>query len=119
MDLQVLIDDYFTDLLIEIFSFIEKSVKDEISLSCGWSVEKDSFFNILIEENDSDPLPTDLCLRISQGVTEEWESLGHYSGLTLASVIVNYYGGKLLISPMEVKGNEFRILLPSSLIKDS
>ncbi|MHA1946451.1 MAG: PAS domain S-box protein [Candidatus Hodarchaeales archaeon] len=119
MDLRVLMDDYFTDLLIEIFSFIEKSAKNIISLSCGWSMEDNSFFNIIIEEHDSDPLPNDLCFRISQGVTEEWESLGHYSGLTLASVVANYYGGKLLISPMDVKGNEFLILLPSSLIKDA
>jgi hypothetical protein len=119
VDLQVLIDDYFTDLLIEIFYFIEKSAKDKISLSCAWSMGDNSFFKILIDDHDSDPLPNDLCLRISQGVTEEWESLGHYSGLTLASVVANYYGGKLLISPMDVKGNEFRILLPSSLIKDA
>ncbi len=119
MDLQLIIDDYYTDLLAEIFYFIEKSTKGEISLSCDWSYEDDSFFNLIIEEKDSDPLPPDLCLRISQGVTEEWESLGHYSGLTLASVIANYYGGKLLISPMIVKGNEFRILLPSSLIKEA
>jgi PAS domain S-box-containing protein len=119
MDSDIIVDDYFTDLLVEIFHFIEKSTKGEISLSCDLSYEEDSFFTLIIEEYDSDPLPNDLCLRISQGVTEEWESLGHYSGLTLASVVANYYGGKLLISPMDVKGNEFRILLPSSLIKDA
>ena len=119
MDLQIITDEYFKDLLGEIFYFIEKSTKGEITLSCDWSYEEDSFFSLVIEENDSDPLPHDLCVRISQGVTEEWESLGHYSGLTLASVIANYYGGKLVISPQTVKGNEFRILLPDSLIKNT
>ena len=118
MDLQVLIDEYFTDLLTEIFTFIEKSTNEEVFLSCGWSIDDESFFNILIEENYSDPLPHDLCSRIAQGVSEEWESLGHYSGLTLASVVANYYGGKLLITPLDVKGNSFRILLPTSLIKE-
>ena len=35
------------------------------------------------------------------------------------SVIANYYGGKLLITPLDVKGNEFCILLPTSLIKEA
>ena len=119
LDLQISVDEYFTDLLVEIFFFIEKSTKGIISLSCDWSYEDNSFFNLVIEENDSDPLPADLCASISQEVTEEWQSLGHYSGLTLASVVANYYGGKLLISPNDVRGNEFRILLPGSLIKNA
>jgi PAS domain S-box-containing protein len=119
MDLQVIVDEFFTNMLAEIFSFIVKSTKGEISLSCGWNMEDESFFNLLIEENYSEPLPLDLCSRISQGVTEEWESLGHYSGLTLSSVIANYYGGKLSITPLEIKGNKINILLPASLVADA
>jgi hypothetical protein len=56
---------------------------------------------------------------LSEGIEEEkWESLGHYIGLTLASVIAQYYKGKIAIRPLDDGGNEFSIYLPFSLVID-
>jgi PAS domain S-box-containing protein len=111
----VLIDDYFEDLLSEILVYIAKSTTQGVNVSCSW-IFNESKFVLKIKDQNTDPLPLDLCNRISQAVTEEWESLGHYSGLTLASVIAQYYKGKLFITPSEDRGNEFRLELPSDII---
>ncbi len=111
----ILIDENFEELLSEIFVYIAKSTSQSIIVSCGW-IFKESKFILKIQDQHTEPLPLDLSNRISQAVTEEWESLGHYSGLTLASVIAQYYNGKLLITPSKEQGNEFRIELPSDLI---
>ncbi|MHA1979013.1 MAG: PAS domain S-box protein [Candidatus Hodarchaeales archaeon] len=111
----ILIDDYFSDLLSEILVYISKSNMSGATISCTWIFEESKFL-LKIKDEDTDPLPLDLCTRISQAVTEEWESLGHYSGLTLASVIAQYYNGRLLIIPSETKGNEFRLEIPSDFI---
>jgi signal transduction histidine kinase len=111
----VLIDDYFEDLLSEILGYIAKLTSQEITVSCNWIFEESKFI-LSIKDQKTEPLPLDLCDRISQAVTEEWESLGHYSGLTLASVIAQYYNGKLFVTPSKERGNEFRLELPSDLI---
>ena len=116
LDVQILADEFFEDLLSEILIYISKATDSGVNVSCQWSFENQKEFNIKIEESYSTPLPDDLCLRISQAVTEEWESLGHFSGLTLASVVAQYYDGKLTITPKHTKGNEFRISLPAGLI---
>jgi PAS domain S-box-containing protein len=117
LEIVVLLDDFFFDLLSEILKFIIKSTDQGVSISCSWTYDQEPDLTVIISEKFTDPLPEDLCSRISQAVTEEgWQSLGHFSGLTLASVIAQYYGGKLMISPYPDRGNEFRIVLPFDLI---
>ena len=116
LDIRILADEFFTDLITEILVYITKSTDSGVNVSCHWDFENQKEFNIKIEESHSTPLPDDLCRRISLAVTEEWESLGHFSGLTLASVVAQYYDGKLTIIPKETIGNEFRITLPAGLI---
>ena len=111
----ILIDEYFEDLVSEIFAYISKSTIQGVAISCSGNFAESKFI-LKITDQDTDPLPRDLCNRITQVVTEEWESLGHYSGLTLASVIAQYYKGRLVIIPSDTKGNEFRLELPSDMI---
>ncbi len=111
----VLIDENFEELLSEIFVYISQSINKMVTVSCEWIFEGSKFI-LKIQDKETKPLPLDLSKRISQAVTEEWESLGHYSGLTLASVIAQYYKGKLFITPEEEKGNEFRLELPAELV---
>ncbi|PWI46851.1 hypothetical protein CEE45_14775 [Candidatus Heimdallarchaeota archaeon B3_Heim] len=115
LGIHILTDDNFDDLLSEILVYISKSTVQGATISCSWILEESKFI-LKILDQDTDPLPLDLCSRISQAVTEEWNSLGHYSGLTLASVIAQYYKGKLVIIPSDGRGNEFRLELPSDLI---
>ncbi|MHA1978466.1 MAG: PAS domain S-box protein [Candidatus Hodarchaeales archaeon] len=115
LGIAVLIDDNFKDLVSEILVYIAESTAQGVTVACDY-IYKESKFILKIVDQDTDPLPLDLCNRISQAVTEEWESLGHYFGLTLASVIAQYYQGKLFITPSDEKGNEFRLDLPSDLI---
>ncbi|MHA2238460.1 MAG: PAS domain S-box protein [Candidatus Hodarchaeales archaeon] len=116
LDIQIRADEFFEDLLSEILVYIAKATDSGVNVSCQWNFENQNEFSIRIEESFSNPLPDELCHRISQAVTEEWESLGHYSGLTLASVVAQYYDGKLTITPKQTKGNEFRISLPAELV---
>jgi hypothetical protein len=117
LDLTVLLDDYFRDLLYEIFTFIKESNAKSIQISRVKSLDDPLYDIIAIKENKTPPLPLEVCDHLLTGIEEEqWESLGHHIGLTLASVITQYYGGKLVIRPHKEKGNDYNIYLPSNLI---
>ncbi len=118
---QILIDKYFSIMLKEIFSFIAESEYNQVNIvGSNYLDDGISYFSIKIKDTQSTPLPKDICDRLLTGIEEDnWESLGHYIGLTLSSVIAQYFGGKFLIEPQEYGGNEYNIHLPYSLIIDS
>lgn len=115
LDVEVRIDHYFRDLLDEIFTYFAIEERHELKIYRAPPL-KDYELVLTIQDNLTSPLPLDLSERLSTGITEEWESLGHFIGLTLASVITQFYGGKLKITPGIPQGNRFDICLPSSLI---
>ncbi len=117
LDITILVDNYFRDLLYEIFTFIKESNASSIHISRVKSFEDPLFDIIAIRETTTSPLPAEVCNHLLTGIEEEkWESLGHHIGLTFASVITQYYGGKLVIQPQEEKGNDYNIYLPINLI---
>lgn len=114
---QITLDKHFSVLLSEIFTFIASSGDNLVYISGSRLTDIQEYFIITLKEIQTTPLPKDLCNRLSKGIEEEkWESLGHYIGLTLASVIAQYYRGKIVIRPLDDGGNEFNIYLPSSLV---
>lgn len=115
----ILIDEYFNYLLDEIFSFVVTNSECNLIISGNYDLlDENQFYCISIKETTSNPLLPETCERISARITDKWELLGHYIGLTLASVIARYYGGKLVINPSEKQGNEFKIYLPKELINE-
>lgn len=117
LDRQLYLDNNFKTLLHEIFSFIHDQKGRNISIS-GILVENEPrSFTIKIVDTDNSPLSLDVCNRLMIEIEEEnWDLLGHHIGLTLASVIAQYYGGRITIRPKEKIGNEFNIHLPYKLI---
>ncbi len=74
---------------------------------------------IQISDKTSTPIPSVISKRLTAKITERWESHGFYIGITLASVIMQYFKGKLTISPQPNHGNIFQLILPKTLIKFS
>lgn len=119
LDINILTDEYFYDLLNEICSFIVTNSECILKVSGSYDLlDGSQFYCLSIKETTSDPLSPETCERISTPITDQWELLGYYIGLTLASVIARYYGGKLIINPSEKQGNEFKIFLPKELIDE-
>lgn len=117
LDRQLYLDNNFKTLLFEIFSFIHDQRGRNISISGKLVENEPRSFNIKITDNDTPPLSLDVCNRLMIEIEEEnWDLLGHHIGLTLASVIAQYYGGRITIHPKEKTGNEFIIYLPNNLI---
>ena len=117
LDRQLYLDNNFKTLLLEIFSFIHEQRGRNISISGKLIENEPCSFNIEITDNDTPPLSLDVCNRLMIEIEEEnWELLGHHIGLTLASVIAQYYGGRITIHPKEKTGNDFIIHLPYKLI---
>jgi len=119
LDINILTDEYFYDLLNEICSFIVTNSECILKVSGSYDLlDGSQFYCLSIKETTSDPLSQETCERISTPITDQWELLGYYIGLTLASVIARYYGGKLIINPSEKQGNEFKIYIPKTLIDE-
>ncbi|MHA1968799.1 MAG: PAS domain-containing protein, partial [Candidatus Hodarchaeales archaeon] len=74
---------------------------------------------IIFRDEISDPIPPEVCTRLSAKITEQWEYHGHYIGITLASVIIQHYTGQLKIYPAKNKGNEIQFWFPESLLRSS
>ena len=82
-------------------------------------LQKHSQFCVRIYENHTSPIPEEVCTRICGKITENWEHRGHYIGISLASVILQHYGGSLKIQPLEDYGNEYHLFFPLKLIEYS
>jgi len=104
---------YFKQVFSEILSFVLNSNKNS-PINIG-GFEENSQFNVVIRDSNSEPIPIESCVRLSGKITDEWESQGHYMGLSLASVIMQHFGGKLKIKPLENEGNEFHLSFPLTL----
>ncbi|MHA2176201.1 MAG: PAS domain S-box protein [Candidatus Hodarchaeales archaeon] len=74
---------------------------------------------INISDNTSTPIPSAISKRLTAKITERWESHGFYVGITLASVIMQYFKGNLTINPQPNHGNKFTLSLPKTLVKFS
>jgi PAS domain S-box-containing protein len=71
---------------------------------------------ITISDNTSRPIPSVISERLTAKITEKWESHGFYVGITLASVIMQYFKGKLEIKPQPNHGNIFQLFLPKRFL---
>jgi len=107
------VDNYFKEALHEIITFIIQ-VDKFILLD---SETSDQYFTLIISDQSSPPIPKEARLRLEGRVQDDWEYQGHYIGISLASVILQYYGGTLQIKPLEPSGNCFYISLPINLLE--
>jgi len=118
LDIEISGDKYLIEIFFEILRFLLSSklvIEDSTPVRIEGSYN-DPHFCILIYDRDSPPISNEISSRLSGKITDEWESQGHYIGISLASVIMQYYGGLLRIQPLEDKGNEFRLLFPVKMV---
>ncbi|MFX0093233.1 MAG: PAS domain S-box protein [Candidatus Hodarchaeota archaeon] len=106
-------DFYLKDVFIEILSFILSSNKKRVLIE---GTQLPSQFCVTIHDVYSEPIPNDVCVTLTGRITDKWESQGHFIGISLASVIMQHYGGQMTIQPGEHQGNKFELFFPSTLI---
>ncbi|MEE9409578.1 MAG: PAS domain S-box protein, partial [Candidatus Heimdallarchaeota archaeon] len=108
--------DVFTELLLFILRTYTRSTKTSIDIK---GLHRNQYFYIIINDYCSEPLSQEIISKLSGKITDKWEIIGHNIGIALASIIMQYYGGSLEIYPSELKGNEFQLLFPLELIKNT
>ncbi len=122
LQFQILDDEYLYDAFKESIRFLaDQTANGDI---VGSSIVIDgacinSQICIIFKDEISDPIPQEVCTRLSAKITEEWEYRGHYIGITLASVIIQHYTGQIKIYPSKSKGNEIQFWFPESLSRSS
>jgi len=120
LDFKILYHEYIEQVISEIARFLVESRNSPDSSVVKIVIDGLCFednFCIIIQNFDSDPIPTKVCERLVAKITEKWEYHGHYIGLSLVSVIMNYFKGQLRIHPSMKKGNEFQLWFPQSLLR--
>lgn len=116
LDLIMLGDKYLKDVFNNILAFVLRHITDENVIEIVGSSNQFNYF-ISIRDFCTKPIPNEICYRFSKAITDEWESQEHYLGIFLASVIMQHYGGSLIIHPFQQKGNEFILCFPSVMIQ--
>ncbi|MFX1253618.1 MAG: PAS domain S-box protein [Promethearchaeota archaeon] len=114
IDVEIISNLYLKDVFSEILLFMLSPTNGEITIEGDQS---SSFFCVSIQDCHSLPISEEVCIRLAGTITDKWESQGHFIGISLASVIMQHYDGKLIIDPSEHQGNTFQLLFPSHLIR--
>ncbi len=122
LSVMIYADKYLENVFLELFLFIIDSCEKKLDISTS-TVIKGSFvppfFRVTIFDQCSQPISEEISLRLSKKITERWEYQGHFTGLSLVSVIMQHYEGSLTIQPQDTAGNEFQLNFPSNLIQFS
>lgn len=119
---QILDDEYLYDAFKEIIRFLADQTRNGDIVDSPIVIDgacHNSQICIIFRDEISDPIPLEVCTRLSAKITEEWEYHGHYIGITLASVIIQHYTGQIKIYPSKNKGNEIQFWFPESLLRSS
>ncbi len=115
-------DSYLPYAIHELLEFLINSNGDLDHSDSSIIIEghkSDQYFCLTIRDSFSTPIPERTCKILASKITERWESHGFYTGVTLASVIMQYLNGLLKIIPSSTKGNEFQLWIPNSLINEN
>lgn len=62
--------------------------------------------------NKSIPIPLEVCNILKGNISDKWDSRYDFLGLSVVSVIMQYYKGKCNIIPNEMKGNTIQLIFP-------
>ena len=114
-------DGYLSYAIHELIEFLINSNGEQNASEFPIMIEGHKFdqhFCLTIRDYVSAPIPQKTCDILVSKITERWESLGFYTGVTLASVIMQHLNGQLKIIPYYTKGNEFQLWIPNSLLID-
>jgi PAS domain S-box-containing protein len=120
LDFKLSGDKYLKNALYEILLFVlgsNNGEKEKTPVIIEGS-RNHPHFCVIIQDNQSQSISEDVCSRLSGKITEKWEYQGHYIGISLASVIMQHYGGLLKIQPLDSQGNEFKLFFPINMIQD-
>ncbi len=119
---KILDDSYLPFAIHELIEFLINSNGDPDQSTSPIMIEGhefDQYFCLTIRDYVSTPIPERTCEILASKITERWESHGFYTGVTLASVIMQHLNGQLKIIPSSTKGNEFQLWIPNFLLKEN
>jgi PAS domain S-box-containing protein len=119
IEIELFVDDYIREALKEILLFIVSEIKDHEAPQTAVYIRGSlfsSYYCLSICENNTPPIPMEVSFRLSGKITDEWEYQGHYIGISLVSVIMQHYNGRLVIYSSKECGNEFQLHFPIDLI---
>ncbi|MFX0095248.1 MAG: PAS domain S-box protein, partial [Candidatus Hodarchaeota archaeon] len=114
LDIDIMSDEYLKDVFSEILMFILSSSDGKVVIE-GRPLS--SQFCTTIYDHSSQPIPKKVCVRLAEKISDKWEAQGHFIGISLASVIMQHYGGHLTIQPGEDQGNVFQLFFPLDLVQ--
>ena len=77
----------------------------------------DTTFTIHISDQSSIPIPTEVSEILIKDISDDWTYKGYYTGISLASVIMQFHKGSLEINKSNHKGNTFLLNFPISLFE--
>ncbi|MHA1513478.1 MAG: hypothetical protein ACTSRJ_05380, partial [Candidatus Hodarchaeales archaeon] len=120
--IKILDDSYFPYAIHELIEFLINTNGDPDQSTTPIMIEGHKFdqnYCITIRDYDSTPIPKRTCEILVSKITERWESHRFYTGVTLASVIMQHLNGLLKIIPSLTKGNEFQLWIPNFLLKEN
>lgn len=120
LNVRLFTDENLKDLFLEVFRFILRSNEDLVTMETNIDINasmNSAYFSVTISDYYSNPLSPEIISKLSEAITDEWEIIGHNVGIALASIIMQYYNGKLQIKPTDPKGNEFCFLFPLKIIE--
>jgi len=119
---KILDESYLSFAIHELIEFLINSNVDPDQSTSPIMIEGHEFdqhFCLTIRDYVSTPIPERTCEILASKITERWESHGFYTGVTLASVIMQHLNGLLKIIPSLTKGNEFQLWIPNFLLKEN
>jgi hypothetical protein len=122
LNIHMVSDQYLWDVFYEILHFIlsfdldEPHLKQPVTIRGKISIHLTEYC-VIIEDSCTPPISKDICQKLAGTITDQWEYQGHYIGISLASVIMQHYGGVLEIQPAHTKGNSFTLHFPLTLVE--
>ncbi|UCG03231.1 MAG: PAS domain S-box protein [Candidatus Heimdallarchaeota archaeon] len=116
LDFNILVDDYLEDVFYHVLLYLLSSNQKNWPIVIEGS-HNPSYYCISVRDFCSQPIPKEIIFSLSEIPIDELNSQGHYLGISLVSIIMQYYGGFLKIRPLDQKGNEFQLYFPLRLIQ--
>ena len=118
LDLKITCDQYLKDVFAEVLFYILKSNYDNSSVAIDGSHFSDQFC-VFIQDQCTQQISQDTLPLFPSNITDDSKSREYYIGISVASILMQIYGGKIDIHPNKPRGNEFRLFFPSRLISSS
>ena len=118
LDINILGNQYILVLFRKLLEFFVNSTTTRNTVTIK-GIESQNDLIISLDDTESIPILKEVSSVLSGDIGEDWTYQGHYTGISLAQVIMKYYEGVLEIHPSKESGNKFLLFFPHSIRDNS